>query len=197
MFVNYAYSDEFMIPPTDLRRALSMQFAGEARFQIGEMVSDQAPSASVHTRPSSLTHSALLSPLYALKMQYDATETLVQCLPVSTILCMCTHAHRELANALTLSAYCLQVAVLGYLHSVFIGVGEKDDEPCEPLCLVHQVFSMNFCDRVGNRCILVDLWGQRTLTHHYSNHSYTDGVSVWGYLRACSVVYFYLSRLCD
>lgn len=88
MFVNYAYSDEFMIPPTDLRRALSMQFAGEARFQIGEM--------------------------------YDATETLV--------------------------------AVLGYLHSVFMGVGEKDDEPCEPRCLVHQVFSMNFCDRTECPC---------------------------------------------
>lgn len=88
MFVNYAYSDEFMIPPTDLRRALSMQFAGEARFQIGEM--------------------------------YDATETLV--------------------------------AVLGYLHSVFMGAGEKDDEPCEPLCLVHQVFSMNFCDRTECPC---------------------------------------------
>jgi hypothetical protein len=39
--------------------------------------------------------------------------------------------------------------VLGYLHSVFIGAEAKEDEPCEPMCLVHQVFSMNFCERVG------------------------------------------------
>ena len=104
MFVNYAYSDEFMIPPTDLRRALSMQFAGEARFQIGEMVSDEAPppaSVHPHTTGSSLTLSAIFLTPRACKMQYDATETLVQCLPVFAILCMCTHAHREIANAFT------------------------------------------------------------------------------------------------
>jgi hypothetical protein len=159
MFVNYAYSDEFMIPPTDLRRALSMQFAGEARFQIGEMVSDQAPPpAAVH--PLDRFFSNTLSAFFSLatsracKMQYDATETLVQCLPVFTILCMCTPRDRKRFHTL-ISAYCLQVAVLGYLHSVFMGVGEKDDEPCEPRCLVHQVFSMNFCDRVGSRCFLL------------------------------------------
>jgi len=88
LFANYSYSDEFMIPPTELRRALSVQFAGEARFKIGEM--------------------------------YDATETLI--------------------------------AVLGYLHNVFVGTEGKEDVPCEPMCLVHQVFSMNFCDRTECPC---------------------------------------------
>lgn len=41
----------------------------------------------------------------------------------------------------------VQIAVLEYLHKAFVGEA-KEDIPCEPMCLVHQVFSMNFCDQV-------------------------------------------------
>jgi hypothetical protein len=60
LFVNYAYSDEFMIPPTDLRRALSAQFAGEARFKIGEMVHSHSSVESVYAMCCVCVHSCVI-----------------------------------------------------------------------------------------------------------------------------------------
>jgi len=140
LFANYSYSDEFMIPPTELRRALSVQFAGEARFKIGEMV----------CLVCILVHS--LQRLFLLLLLDHYMFLMFMC-------SMVVRRHGNVGKLLLRfgkAAACkadfrltLQIAVLGYLHNVFVGTEGKEDVPCEPMCLVHQVFSMNFCDRVS------------------------------------------------